>query len=1596
MDEFTLREMWEEAQIRFNKQTGKSLRQPLTLKDALSNIDAKLKPSDPKIADKQRKIKSAATEIIKLVQLLGGLAAQGASIVFGPANMCFNALQILLDIPSKISKVYDDLNKLLEDVATFMKQFQIYQRIEQITTLDIEFRQSVHKLLIAFVDICAISFEFCDRRASNIFKRNSKIVLFDDDSGVGAALDNFQRLSAQHSNISDAVTLERVVQGQSEASGGMKRLWDKLNDSAEVSSEKFRKLEDGVDKIANNTDLVVKDVNERKDKELRLELIKKLSSKLGVSVSADRKDNPLVQLRNKILTGSGTWLNELDAYNDWTDLTNRQRKLLILSGGQGSGKSFLLSIIHDQLENQYRRSQDRTVRLSTAAYAFKGGEKASGNTTNRTNQTVQALRHLAIQLANDDPVYLKNLNSYLYPPKDSSGNAQISTKDGSAEKDTKISDVFSELFSSTTMPGPSDNYYVLFLEGIDQLPQIEARSLIAVLLRIETPQLKVALSLSPETIRRFLDQEMTRTSLRSPYAETVEVEQHNIDDLHRFVRDELEDDKIFQSNAAEMQMIVDDLQNKVPDIAQGSFYTASVIIGSVREAVESEKDLNTILELISADTLNNIDLACEKAIRELRTSLSNREIEQLNEILIWTIYGKMYFDAPKMRSALFLLTEKTMFQDLVEKVNEKFSRLLKLSEDETFAMRDPGMEDYFRRMPRLKEGTDGINEYADEPRITMQISITNAKASHVRRFFWDLSEKIVLDKLDHFSFTDQNTSREAEIPIGANGIDGGLVILRRCFDLLFDEEKTETLAIENYATRNILSHVPSFQTDEEKAIYTPSEKQYVTEQLIQLLQNPDCMEVHLTQGFFEDKHMLVEVVLPDIEAFLSDPVATAKLRVKEQYWARNVIESGIESIFRGVAIMVARMWLGQAGWDAQFPYMWLAEYCHLLTNQREDYDPDNEDGDVINNGVDSEQDEACDDGTDNGVEQNTERNDSDNSDNDNDDDGDDAGSEQQLTNGTEIEIENTDSHGQPLPGKSEERQEADGVRVLLENDTAVPDEDGNALSEKPYNEIEAVAEWVKHDLGFSTEDNALWYERLGLTYLHRLENPQENDSPESTTTMHEAGKNAFIIAKQATGSSSRLSQSLARIHAIGKNFEDAVSEVDLASNELRSIEGRDEQQQSRFVQSLLDSSKWRTQLGRMEEAVHILEEVIKETPDTFQGRYELFKLFYDARQVSDAIDFIKTMNNQTREGSILTELAQFVLYICSLEDPQTIFEEILTITHGTEAFALVLDTLDVAHKSLHSTEPIDSVSDEIVALSLCYGVALARYDTSENHIELALPYLKQSIQFGFEQSENKRNKAAYLAARCFFNCAFSEAHIPRDVAAEALDHKSEIRAVLHDACEHSSYGSEVRLMLASFYRLSQQYEDAERLLKTDVQCAFGLLSDDDPENDYQGYTMLGVVLNHTGDELNALSAFSLRGPLERYKDMHSPVVEDNDGDCGYSCDGKCDNLLTWSSRVWFCKVCDDVQFCTPCLTKLREGSLIRPVCSQDHEWLLVPSWKSEFEATGKDKVRMGGTLSPANGQLQDGNRSGGEIVPIEQWLDTIREKWGLKKPSETE
>lgn len=159
--ELELREMWNEAEIEFNRLTRRNLRtdREKKLEDVIDEFERKYQPPPPEpgkrsSTERKQKIQGTILKVLQCVQLLGGLAAQGASIVFGPATLCFNAVSFLLDVPGKILSIYEGIESLFEEVAHFLVLSKLSNNY---TSLDPALRDGTHKLMMCVVRICALS-----------------------------------------------------------------------------------------------------------------------------------------------------------------------------------------------------------------------------------------------------------------------------------------------------------------------------------------------------------------------------------------------------------------------------------------------------------------------------------------------------------------------------------------------------------------------------------------------------------------------------------------------------------------------------------------------------------------------------------------------------------------------------------------------------------------------------------------------------------------------------------------------------------------------------------------------------------------------------------------------------------------------------------------------------------------------------------------------------------------------------------------------------------------------------------------------------------------------------------------------------------------------------------------------------------------------------------------------------------------------------------------------------------------------------------------------------------------------------------------------
>jgi hypothetical protein len=213
-----------------------------------------------------------------------------------------------------------------------------------------------------------------------------------------------------------------------------------------------------------------------------------------------------------------------------------------------------------------------------------------------------------------------------------------------------------------------------------------------------------------------------------------------------------------------------------------------------------------------------------------------------------------------------------------------------------------------------------------------------------------------------------------------------------------------------------------------------------------------------------------------------------------------------------------------------------------------------------------------------------------------------------------------------------------------------------------------------------------------------------------------------------------------------------------------------------------------------------------------------------------------------------------------------------------------------------------------------------------------------------------------------------------------------------------------------WHRLHGQPDVAKTWFREKVLKGLQILTDTDPDNDKEGYSILGNALLTFGDRRNARVAFavalappnsfvemkqqdreetpmpvnaaevSLTQPSTELSDTAgtagaagtNPVSgdaaekEDSVSDLIYGCRGKCARKTL--KAYYICEYCFDTGFCDECAEHVKASTLPFRVCDSSHPFLQV--YPIEM-----DMARVGAFVD------------NGLVIPRAEWLDELRREW---------
>ncbi|KAF2740355.1 hypothetical protein EJ04DRAFT_548404 [Polyplosphaeria fusca] len=1443
-----LQAAWADACAEFEKATDydfKFTSEAASAEDIVRRFDA-AKAKDAEAHHKMDKAKAAVGKTMVAIERIGAIAAQGASMVFGsPADITMNCVSFFIDAGFAYKEIASNIGDLFGRIVTILERFQIYREYEKI--MKDPMIRVAHRLLIAIVDICRLCVK---RMRSNPFKKFAKLAFFSDDGGIKDQFAVLEALEKEELQMKGTLTLV----------------------AAETTQ---RAITAGFDNVKENNTKLMSSVAQLNDSDTDRKILDDIKERLGVDDSISTISKKEYQSHyDRLVSGNCAWLkSESDSlYKSWSDIGENQT-LLILQGDEGCGKSYTFTAVVRDLLARYSQYRDDDTRVSIAyCYLTRGGKKdAQGSNTNLSIR--DALREWTWQLVNKDVVYRKEV--------------QIMFRQSQDWNDLR--DMWQKLFVGRL--GEDVNFFLL-LDGTQELDERGVNDLSSLVesifsLDVKRSRLKVAITARPSLVKTLAAKSMSNLPI-------VDLQEKNHEDVKSFVQEKANAMTIFQKANLEVQELKRQVCSDLLDAVKGNFKLAEIKLTEISTKYDPEEVRAILARARENAGLENSVL---DHIRECNRTLNAREVEDLNTLLLWAIYGKWPFSIGELEAILYLQQGRASLQPLAKEINEKFSSFLEVSSrpdeaDSIVSLKYDSIADYFKNVAK-EQNAFALDTMAPK-------ALTKGEIRMVRHFIEKLCDSDIYAKLGLGEFFDQKLSQsDNSVWVDCEGAHARIALA--CLRVTTTESIDEGTMLQPYATSYLSNHLALIDMDQ----VDPRLKAELGPYLVKMFRNPEAIrKSNMGMGWSYLDHELRSVVRLFRSSALTSKINTAD--ANNQEWITTVLaESNPEiALLEESAKEMTRQWLSTDDGDVLMrSFHWLHGYINKIQH-------------------------------DENVEKPRIKN---------------PPTEDQIkTDDIECVLRETQKL-QPLGISDATRRR--NVAITYRN----------------YGHILESISQFKDMLAIDPDDP---YAHSGLAFAYAME-IDGGPKPDWTKAL----THLDVIYDGMKTSRQHYTSSWIYAH---------------------------------HVKTLLtDKASWLRKLGRYAEAGEIYFSMLEEDGYDNGARVEYLFTLYEAQQYATVVqaledlDFVDEMTQRNR----LTDF--FLVHACN----EYYHGIICQAAKHVKEISKIQGYYRAALKDVSGDKKDASFDQRLTACDLTYHFSAMLWNHGESAAEK-----EEAIELWEQLTDLLKNKgftshtqvlAARRLARIYIARAI-EAGPESEVAAAMLEKVRTVAAVPNDEDFPDEEGyvfglstSQVRSLLGRYYSRVGYTEQAKVLLKHNVDIGIKLLSDDDDENDYQGYRKLGDAFMDFRDDANAIAAWSLIQPtiddLAFYRSRpipldntttpaQAPTPESPDaspplpklhltGPLFYTCDGRCGKTWTYSDDIYVCRECIDVQFDEPCLERLQCGALVRDICDKNHKFLHIPAWS--VESAGRAEA----------GKVLVGEQE----MEVKEWLEGIKRTWVLGK-----
>lgn len=860
---------WEEACTQFQKATGFDLKSATTREngeDVVAKFNS-VKAKDEEDRRKVERVKSVVGRTIVAVERLGQIAADGASMVFGsPANITMNCISFFINVGVEYKNISRNIEDLFGRIVPIMERFQMYRDNEQI--LKLPMIRVAHRLLISIIDICRLCYKLMTKSWA---KKVLKVALFSDDGGIKDQLALLDSLESQELQMKTTSSL--------------------------IASEKTQQTIQNVDaqnaKIASYVSELTENATDQK-------ILKELKENLGVDDSLSKGEYQWYN--DKFDVGSCSWLKSDEEYISWSNSEDKTAPLLLLKGDEGCGKSYVMTAIIRDLLQRYPQNQDDATRISISyCYLTRGGKKntqASRNDQNAQGERSirDALREWAWQIINKDIFYRKNIQALF-------------------KKSSDLGDL-RELWQRLFLSHLNENVtFYLLLDGTHELDERGVSDLCTVLQTLSTEsgagRVKIAITSRPTLVQKL----SIPSAASSP---VVDLRAKNRADMEKYIRNKADTLTIFQKTTSQVQALKEEVCTKLLDAVDGNFSLADLKLREISTKYDPEEVRQIVYNVNSSADLKD---SVADIIRECNRTLTMREMEDLNTILLWVMHAKWILQVYELEAILFVQQGRASLQPLVLEIKEKFSSFFEVEGDDNLAavtLKYDSIAEYFRNIVTDSQATETSSPSA----------LTKGEIRMVQHFVEKLCDQDIYNRLGLGEFFDQKLSQsETGVMVDCENAHARIVLA--CVRTISEDLGDESQSLKAYSVNHLASHLKQIDLDR----VDPRLKAELGPPLVKLFRDPEAIRRLYDSGC---KWSYMDEALQSVVRLFHSSALKSKIDTagtEDKAWIEAILtDSNPEiALLKESAKLIAKQWLSaEDSQVAMRAFSWLYGYMNKV------------------------------------------------------------------------------------------------------------------------------------------------------------------------------------------------------------------------------------------------------------------------------------------------------------------------------------------------------------------------------------------------------------------------------------------------------------------------------------------------------------------------------------------------------------------------------------------------------------------------------------------------------------------------------------------